>query len=305
MQIGVYGEGVIDRFLSTDGFRDVIGGSALNCAVALASAGVTSFWCGRYSSDAEGLSLRDYAQVHGVASPRLHRGSEPASIVEVSIDAAGVPAYQFRLHGSVDWQWNESELTQSFDGLSILQISSLACVLPPAAGLLPQAIHRAKQQGALISFDPNARPAAAASAAEADDMRAAIEKLVALADLVKVSDEDLSWIREGENPSDVAAAWSSQGPQLVVLTCGADGARAYQHGKEVAIVPIHSLPVIDTVGAGDTFMAWLLRGIAQDHRGSIPTDVNAITTLLQQSAKAAAITCSREGCVPPTRDEVI
>ena len=136
-------------------------------------------------------------------------------------------------------------------------------------------------------------------------MRARALALVPLADLVKVSDEDLAWIAPDAPPTATAMRWSTLGPRLVVMTKGAEGAAAFVSGVKVAEVPIHRLPLVDTVGAGDTFMAWLLRSVVVDHGVSIPVEPAAVTTMLELAANAAAINCSRAGCVPPTAAEVL
>ncbi len=307
MAIGVFGEGVIDRFLETDGFIDIIGGSALNCAVALQRAGVNAEWIARVSTDTEGDALATYALENHVASVRTIRSNEPSSIVTVELGPQGIPTYGFELEGSVDWQWTPAELDTVFADLELLQLSSLSCVLSPGAKYLPAALEKVKNTNPklIITYDPNARPRAAADENAAEQMRQRIESLVPFADLVKVSDEDLEWISPDREPHVVAAEWSLRGPQLVVLTRGEKGSQAFKDGIEYAATIIHALPMVDTVGAGDTFMAWLIRSIVEDHELTIPTVVEDISKMLREASKAAAINCSRKGCQPPSRDEVL
>jgi fructokinase len=307
MTVGVYGEGVIDRFISIDGEHDVIGGSALNAAVALKRSGVDSVWCARVSSDGEGQAILKYAESIGVASEHILIRNEPTSIVTIATNADGLPTYGFHLEGSVDWQWTPAELLHAFSGLDVLQLSSLSCVLSPGADYLPQVLAEIRENNPamLLTFDPNARPKAATSDGHANQMRQRIEDLIPLVDLVKVSDEDLEWLHPEISPQNAAATWSSLGPKLVVLTQGSEGATAFLNGQQIAHFKPEPISVIDTVGAGDTFMAWLIRGIVEDHGMNIPTDANSVDVLLREATKAAGITCSRKGCNPPQRAEVL
>ena len=305
--VAVLGEGVIDRFERTTGVQDVIGGSPLNTAVALRRAGVDSTWWNRVSTDAEGQAIFDYAQLNGVAGAGVFRVPEPTSIVTVRLNEAGVPAYEFSLDGAADWGWAEAELAGFDLPYSVLQVGSLTTALEPGCTRLYEhllALH-SRSQRPLVAFDPNARPKAARDEAHADLMRARALAIVPLADLVKVSDEDLEWLAPEAPPSATAMKWSTLGPRLVVMTKGAEGAAAFVEGVMVAEVPIHRLPLVDTVGAGDTFMAWLLRSVVVDHGVSVPVEPAAVAKMLEQAAKAAAINCSRAGCVPPTLAEVL
>ena len=306
-QVVVVGEGVIDRFLHGNEARDVIGGSPLNTAVALRRAGVDATWANRVSGDAEGRAIAEYALANGVAGELTLARPEPTSVVRIEVDGRGVPAYAFQLAGAVDWQWTAPELSLLFAAAPVWQLGSLTAVLEPGSTNLLATVRQAKasQTPPLISYDPNARPRAAESATAADAMRARVLEFVALSDLVKVSDEDLEWLVPGAPPSATAARWSTNGPALVVMTRGAAGAAAFANGVKIADVPGVPTELVDTVGAGDTFMAWLLRGVVQEYAGVIPTEQTAVRNLLSTAARAAAITCSRAGCNPPALMEVL
>lgn len=305
-QVAVIGEGVIDRFLEPAGPRDVIGGSPLNTAVALQRAGVNCDWWGRMSTSVEGDALVDYASRNGVAGSTIVRDDSPATLVTIELNADGVPSYGFHLDGASDWGWTESELDE-LGRYSVIQIGSLTSVIEPGSTAL---LHRLKKLRSsstppIITFDPNARPKAAKSSEDADRIRARVLELLAIADFVKVSDEDLEWLVPSLDPEASAAHWSTLGPRLVVMTCGAQGSLAFRNGQQLTRVASTNVDVVDTVGAGDTFMAWLLRSIVEDHAGTIPEDVNQVAAMLSSAAKAAAITCSRKGCNPPQRAEVL
>ncbi|MEV0643308.1 PfkB family carbohydrate kinase [Streptomyces sp. NPDC050619] len=180
-------------------------------------------------------------------------------------------------------------------------------------------ILQALRASATVSYDPNLRPALLRSA---ERERKRVEQLVALSDVVKASEEDLAWLHPGENPDRTAARWAQSGPALVVLTRGADGARAWwRHGCQ-DIAPM-SVRVVDTVGAGDAFMAGLVSRLlhagllgggpgaeAATARAALraATDANRLPAILTEAlavaARAAALTCAREGAEPPTAAEL-
>ena len=306
-QVAVIGEGVIDRFVDADSTRDVIGGSPLNTAVALRRAGVDATWWNRVSTDPEGAAIFAYAEQNGVAGRGVIRVAAPTSVVRIQLNDHGVPSYTFELAGAADWSWSDADFAGLGSEYSLVQIGSLTCVLQPGSDALLKAVRglRAGSNPPVISYDPNARPKAASDEADADRMRQRVLDFVAEADLIKVSDEDLEWLAPGVPPTATAMQWSANGPKLVIMTKGRQGSAAFVNGVKVADEPIIDLPLVDTVGAGDTFMAWLVRGIVTDHDCQIPSAPADISRLLQQATLASAINCSRAGCNPPLRAEVL
>jgi fructokinase len=146
---------------------------------------------------------------------------------------------------------------------------------------------------------------------EPADVLAGVHDLLAVADLVKVSAEDLEWLCPGATPEAVLEDWLGRGPAIVAVTLGGDGVLG---GTSAGVrsrrlgVPVE---VIDTVGAGDTFSAALLAGLhrrdllgapARDELRAV--DEATFDALLDEAALAAAITCSRRGADPPTADEL-
>jgi fructokinase len=158
-----------------------------------------------------------------------------------------------------------------------------------------------------VSYDPNVRPALLGDPAQA---RPDIERLVALSDVVKVSDEDLRWLYPDLGDEDVARGWLASGPALVVVTRGGAGVYAVSGGLELRR-PAVTIDVVDTVGAGDSFTSGLLDGL---HRADLiggvrrealaAIDEATLDSVVDTAALIAAITCSRPGADPPTRAEV-
>jgi fructokinase len=189
----------------------------------------------------------------------------------------------------------------------VLHVGSIATVLAPGADAVRDTVHRHRDT-ALVSLDPNARPAITPDRA---GPAARVEELVALSHVVKVSDEDLLWLHPDHDPVETATRWAAAGPGLVVVTRGGDGAVAVRRGGRVLEVAGVPVAVADTVGAGDTFSAVLLDallGLGVGGAGSAEAlealSDDDVHTAVRTAAAGAAVTVSRPGADPPDRDEL-
>jgi fructokinase len=183
---------------------------------------------------------------------------------------------------------------------------SIGAMLAPGAADV-RALVAAARDTATVSYDPNARPALMGDAA---DTRPRVEDLVRLSDVVKVSDEDLAWLVPGTDPLDVARAWQRSGPAMVVVTFGGEGATAVTAAGEITVAS-RPVDVVDTVGAGDSFMGALLDGLwSEDLLGAArrdalrAIDTGTIRRVLERCADVAAVTVSRAGANPPRAAEL-
>lgn len=308
MNATVIGEVVIDRFFHLDGsVVDVAGGSSANTAIALQRSGIPTALRARFSKDEAGRTLRAHNARQSLdlsASPDV---DDAASIVEVRLSSGGQPSYVFRLAGAADWQWTADELSTPLPAdTALVHVGSLASVLEPGASRI-RAWLTSLSPRPLISFDPNARPAAASTEAEAQAMRDAVEAWCTVADFIKVSDEDLRWLAPARTEAEHASQWSRH-TNFVVMTRGGEGAAVYVDGALAFEVPGERVEVIDTVGAGDTFMAWLIKGVLEavdtQSLSTLAHDTEALREIVTRAGRAAAINCSRRGCNPPYADEV-
>lgn len=298
MKFAIIGEGVIDRFIDANGFTDVIGGSGLNTAVAAKLAGLNVSWFANTGNDELGQSIRQYATSAGILLPTSQILEFPTSLVEITLGNDGSPAYTFNIQNAVDWQWNNAQLL-GLSAFDVFHLTSLSGVLPPGSDAIIRFL-QSKPESLITTYDPNARPSALNSKEDMEMSKVRTEEIVSLVDLVKVSEEDLAWITPHE-VEHTALRWSESGPQFVVLTRGAAGVSLYHEGREIAYIEGVPTEVVDTVGAGDTVMAWTLRSLEQAK--GIPSPEQLVRDL-ELAVKAAAITCSRQGCKPPTYLEI-
>jgi fructokinase len=301
--IAVIGEALIDLVETGDDEPRLArpGGSPYNVAIGLARLDRPTCFVGRLSRDPLGTVLRNHALRSGVDLSLSVDAPEPSTVALVELDPAGAAQYRFGVDGTADFRWTDAELARLPTDVSAVHFGSLASWLAPGDAAIADRIAVLRAAGAAVSYDPNVRPHLQPDAAIA---RAQIEQAVALAHLVKTSEEDIAWLRPGESVEDVAASWLALGPAAVVVTRGAAGATAFTSGGMVSRPPV-PVDVVDTVGAGDAFMSGLLDALA---RRSLLTPAGIADApfgeVLDDAGLVAAITCSRAGANPPRRAEL-
>ena len=304
----VIGEALVD-VVSREGEepRTHVGGSPMNVAVGLARLGHDVQFLGRYGRDEYGRQVADHLTGNGVRLP-FDADALPTSVAQATLDETGAASYEFQLDWSLDVSPERiDELLRDTDAL---HAGSIGAMLEPGATVVGQALERARGH-ALISYDPNCRPSIIP---DSSDARARAEKIVALSHVIKASDEDLLWLYPHRSIEDSARAWLKAGARLVVVTRGVMGPWAVSRGtgRDGVEVPAARVTVADTVGAGDSFMAALLSGLA-DRNILGPTAASALdeldgaqlTELLRHAAAAAGVTVSRSGADLPTRADLI
>lgn len=291
--ITVVGEALLDVF-TADG--EAVGGSPLNVAVALARLETPAYLVTQVGKDDRGTRVLDHLAASGVEALALP--AERTATATVTVDPAGVPAYDF------DVAWTLPSL--DLPACDALHVGSLGTLLEPGRESVLDLVEQAWQRDVFVSYDPNLRPE---FLDDPDQVWRDVEALAARSCLVKLSDEDARLLHPDADPGDIARSLLGSGrTELVLLTRGAEGATAYAAGGEVSL-PTPSATVVDTVGAGDTFMAAVLAilfadGALGSHGPGLPTDEAGLTRLLRGAAAAAAITCSRAGAEPPYRSEL-
>ena len=255
-----------------------------------------------------GRRLRRHLETNGIDLGHVVAAVEPTSLAIVSVEEDGTVGYDFRVDGTADWQWSDDELSDVVDDdVVALHVGSLAMAIEPGASALRRLVERARA-GVTISFDPNVRPLLMG---RREDVVTRVEGLVALSDVVKASAEDLAWLCPAEPPATVAARWLGLGPSLVAITLGPDGVLAVGSAGPLVQRPGIPVAVVDTVGAGDAFMAALLAGLS--HRGLLGRARTGrlralagaeLDAVLDDAALAAALTCARPGADPPTAEQL-
>ncbi|HOE89725.1 MAG TPA: PfkB family carbohydrate kinase [Sphaerochaeta sp.] len=316
--IAVIGEALIDFIGHGTGSRTVpfeshIGGCGINTAVAAAKAGsAVGFFC-KISSDLFGKRHLEHLVGNKVMfDPTLCNAKEPSLLAFASLDAVGKASYAFYWKNSAPVSMSVEELLKTMSDhtdLRVVHIGSLALTLEPIGEVILEALERYEPKP-IIFLDPNVRPSVID---DWNQYRTHIEKAIDLASFVKLSDEDLQLIHPETEVHAKAAELARTKKKHIILTLGREGAVWYgPEGKEVSH-PIIDLPLADTVGAGDTFSGTILSFLHDrgyfGKEGEPPQLLEIPIKVRQEALKwasaASAINCSRPGCDPPSRKELL
>ena len=306
--IGVCGEALIDFTPIELGgelaYKPIPGGSPCNVAIGLARLGKPTAFIGKLSNDPFGDILREHLTKNGVDLRWVVRGSEPTALAFVIPSADGGHDFAFYGDNTAEQSLTDADVPAAFpDDVTALHFGSYSLMLGESARTY-ETLMRRESGSRVISLDPNVRPALFPDRAL---YRERIERLLRYATLVKASAEDLTWLYPREPHTDIAARWLAEGPSLVVVTLGENGAVGLS-GDAVARVAGLPVEVADTVGAGDAFMsallAWLDDGGLLERDALATLDEKTLTGALVYANRAAAITCTRQGANPPTRAQI-
>lgn len=279
------------------GFAGFPGGSPFNVAIAVGRLGQPAGFLGGLSSDFFGDTLREALQASGVDTSLAHLSERPSTLAFVSF-AAGDARYAFFDQNSAGRMLTEADLPPLPKAVAVLHFGSFSLAEEPCGSTL-ETLMRREHKDRVISIDINVRPTLIHNRS---GYLARIDRLVAMADIVKLSVEDLEWLEPGATFEALADHYQELGARTIVLTRGADGAIGIS-GTARADVPSVRVKVADTIGAGDTFMAAMLVWLAQQGKltkravAGIATD--DLAAMLSFAAKAAAITVARPGADPP------
>jgi fructokinase len=298
----IAGEALIDLVPAGDGMLAAHpGGGPFNTARALGRLERPVAYLGRISTDRFGAELAGELAADGVRLDVHVRTEDPTTLALVALDEHGVGRYRFYTAGTAAPGLTEADaLAALSDDVAFLHIGTLGLVLEPMAAAL-EALAAALSGRAVVMVDPNCRPAIITDPA---GYRARLGRVLSGADVVKVSEEDLAWLAPGVPAPNAARALLGQGPGVVLLTRGGEGALAVTGDGEraVAAPPVE---VIDTIGAGDAFSGgwlawWSERGLGRAELVS----PEAVAEATEFACRVAALTCARAGASPPRRAEL-
>jgi len=286
------------------GFDPHPGGAVFNTARALGRLGVRAGYFGGLSQDMFGDMLRaalDEAGVNYRLAPIVDRPTTLAFVARQE----GHTRYAFHDENTAGRMLSQADLPELPDAVRLLFLGGISLVAEPS-GTTFEALALREGGRRLIMLDPNIRPG---FIHDESAFRARIARLIAVADIVKLSDEDLAWL-SGSADMQAAGALLNSGPLIVVVTRGAEGATALMRSDTAVQVPSPRVRVVDTIGAGDIFNAGLLAGLQRSGAlsggraglGAIAADV--LEDALDLANRAAAVSVMRKGASSPRLDEV-
>ncbi len=315
--IGVIGEALID-FIGTGvegsshNFASYIGGCGLNAATAATRAGSPVGFFGKLSGDMFGLRILDHLVDNKVLfDPGLCNSPLPSMIGFAQLDEQGKASYAFYSKNTAPVCLTSEELLDCLSNhtdLKVLHIGSVSLAVKPGCDAILDAVDFLKPRP-LVFLDPNVRPSVIEDFAS---YKTRLFTACRLADIIKLSDEDLLLLYPGLDVETAAKTLCAEVSSHVILTRGKQGSTWFSPDRFSVDSPIIDLPVVDTVGAGDTFSGSLLSYLHElncfGEDGQEPSlkklDKATITEAMRFANAAASINCSRKGCNPPSRKEV-
>ncbi len=302
------GEALIDMLPRTStlgeaSFAPYAGGAVFNTAMALGRLGAPSGFFSGVSNDMLGEILAETLTASKVDTSLCARSDRPTTVAFVKL-VNGQATYAFYDEGTAGRMLALSDLPVLGDEVEAVFVGGISLVNDPAASTY-EALQAQEAASRVTMIDPNIRPGFIAG--KEAEYRARIERMVARADIVKLSDEDLHWLEGTGDLLALARGILAKGPAVVFITEGAAGARAVTATQD-RFVAAHKVVVVDTVGAGDTFNAGVLAALHQagalsKARVAALSDAE-LDAALSLGTRAAAVTVSRAGANPPWANEL-
>jgi len=297
-QVWVVGEVLIDLIPDESKYVAVVGGGPANTAKALAKLGVKTYFIDGISNDEYGQIAKAQLLSADVLLDYAQYSNKPTCTAKVTLSSSGSASYEFVIEDTATFDFSHQWLPDPQNiNPSLLHIGTLATVIEPGASILFDWAQRVAQVAPIV-FDPNIRPAVLGNR---DEYVKKVEKWVAISSAVKVSDEDLKWLYPGKTINEIVNKWLEVGVELVIVTLGDKGITAFRKNEEIFVDAV-KVVVADTVGAGDTVGAVLVEAIVNNGLDKLSGEV--LKTMLNRAVKTAAITVSRTGANPPSKEEI-
>ncbi len=312
IQVATAGEALIDLIAQADGrMEPCLGGAVYNLTRALARQGIQTLYLNPLSRDRFGRQLAAMLEQDGAYLAVPDAVLPVTSLAVVNVDANGHPDYAFYREGVADRATHAAALTQAcaeLETLSLVCTGALALSPEDAETYLPWLASQ-RRAGRTVVIDANLRPSVMPNL---ELYRRHVLTALQYADVIKASDEDLVCLKlPGEDAIAQARHLLKSGrANVLALTRGAEGAALLtRHGQLFQVRELEPLAVVDTVGAGDCFLAGLVVAMLQNKLtldwGSGPVKEDLVRVLLGSAIASASLCVMRRGCVPPTRLEVL
>jgi fructokinase len=297
-QAWVAGEVLIDLIPDGSERKSIVGGGPANTAKALAKIGIDTQFIDGISTDDNGQMAKDALISAGVKLDYVKYSDKPTCLAIVSLSDSGSASYVFVIENTATFDFNPDWLPNPLtERPALLHVGTLATAIEPGASVLFEWAQSLAKIAPIV-FDPNIRPAVIS---DRKQYVAQVERWISISSAVKVSNEDIKWLYPSFEIDHVVNNWLAKGPSLIVVTYGEKGLAGYRVGEKV-IADAIKVSVADTVGAGDTVGAILVEAIVKEGLGTL-SGVR-LEMMLKRAAKAAAITVSRTGANPPSKEEI-
>ena len=301
------GEALMDMLPRTlaeggEAYLPVPGGAMYNTAIALGRLGEeTGFFAG-VSTDLFGQQLIDHLEESGVNTDYCVRSTNPTTLAFVKL-TDGIANYSFMDENSAARMLSVDAIPAFPKTVHAFHFGAISLIQEPCGSVF-EALAGRVHESAVISLDPNIRPS---FITDESTYRERLNRMIAMSDIIKVSEEDLEWLAPDGRFEQVAQDWIESGAAIVTLTMGGEGTRCITSSMDIQ-VPVTPVEVVDTVGAGDTFNAGFLAGL----RGSgvltktrLKTiDRDSLRSAMEYGSRVAAYTVGQAGAKPPWRKDL-
>jgi len=300
--IVVTGEALVDLVLARDGSLDGHpGGGPYNVARTIGRLEQPVAYLGRLSTDGFGRRLRDELEADGVGLDSVVATDAPTTLALAELDGMGVARYRFYDTGTSAPGLTLEEASAALpEQVGTFYVGTLGLVFEPMASTLETLVSRVGDD-TLVVLDPNCRPTTIRDAAA---YRGRLGRVLARADVMKASEDDLAWLDPGTDPVTAARRLLAQEHAVALVTLGGDGALAIT-SEDAVSVPSPRVDVVDTIGAGDAFMGaflahWRGRGLGRGDLGRL----DEVEQAASFACRVAAIVCARAAADPPRLGEL-
>lgn len=290
MDVLVVGEALVDIVVSARTTVEHPGGSPANVAYGLGRLGVDTALLTSIADDQYGAAIDQHLRNAGVTVLPGSKGRGRTATATAILGSDGSAQYDF------DIEWDLPRIAPATLP-KILHTGSIATFLAPGAAVVKELLEQSYER-CVVTYDPNIRPALLGSHLEA---KTTFEELIPFTEVVKLSDEDARWLYPRLSLEDISKHILQLGAGLVVATMGADGSILTTRDTQV-VVPSFKSVVVDTIGAGDSYMSALIYGLLMRKADGLAPSV--LESLGRMASKAAAITVRHPGAHPPTSEEL-
>ena len=294
--ITVVGEALVDLVVMTDGSVEAaIGGAPFNTARACGRLGAEVRFVGAISVDRFGTLMAAQLEADGVSTDAVVRVEVPTTLAAAELDAEGVATYRFYTERTSAPALERVDVVET----DVLFTGGLGLLLEPMAAAVERAVTDGDDR--MVMIDVNCRPKIVPDRAQ---YVARLDRLLPRASIVKVSDEDLDYLRPGVDHVAAARGMLTEGTSAVLLTRGGDGVQVLV-GDGEAVVPVQPADVVDTIGAGDSFSGGFLSWWAASGFGvAEASELDAVVAAVQAANAVAGVVVTRRGADPPWRHEL-
>ncbi|MCA0971145.1 aminoimidazole riboside kinase [Halobacillus litoralis] len=301
------GEALID-FIPLDdeniNFQKSPGGAPANVAVGLARLGANSSFLGKVGDDVLGRFLHDTLTSYGVKTENmLFTKDIRTGVVFVTLDESGERSFDFYIDPSADRFLEKEEVDASlFESHNVFHFGSISMINEPSRSATKEAVKLAKENGVIVSYDPNLRLGLWESEQQAKET---IESMLAEADIVKISEEELEFLTGETDIEKGVEKLSHYDIPVLYVTLGAEGSHVFTKEGHT-VVPAMKVQAVDTTGAGDAFVSGLLYQLSERNKPTSELTLTELEEITKFASVSGALAASTKGAMTalPTRDEV-